>query len=43
MVSQGIVYVNWDNNWFKLFLGVMLLIAVLANTYLRRYAERSRR
>jgi len=43
MVSQGIVYVHWDNNWFKLFLGVMLLIAVLANTYLRRYAERSRR
>jgi simple sugar transport system permease protein len=43
MVSQGIVYVGWDADWFKLFLGVMLLIAVLANTYLRRYAERSRR
>jgi simple sugar transport system permease protein len=43
MVSQGIVYLGWDADWFKLFLGLMLLLAVLANTYLRRYAEQSRR
>ena len=25
MVSQGIVYANWNPDWFKAFLGVMLL------------------
>ena len=27
MVSQGIVYAGWDPDWFKAFLGVMLLLA----------------
>src|SRR6266508_2540717 len=29
MASQGIVYANWDQDWFKLFLGIMLLSAVV--------------
>ena len=28
MTSLGIVYAGWDPNWFKSFLGVMLLLAV---------------
>ena len=28
MTSQCIVYAGWDPNWFKAFLGVMLLLAV---------------
>ncbi|KUL27386.1 ABC transporter permease [Actinoplanes awajinensis] len=36
MTSLGIVYAGWDPNWFKAFLGVMLLLAVLVNTYVRR-------
>ncbi len=28
MTNQGIVYAGWDPNWFKSFLGVMLLLAV---------------
>ncbi|MFT7835026.1 ABC transporter permease [Saccharothrix sp. BKS2] len=43
MARQGIVYANWDSDWFQLFLGVMLLAAVLVNNALRRRAERVRR
>ncbi|REF34867.1 ABC transporter permease [Thermasporomyces composti] len=43
MTYQGIVFAQWDNNWLKAFLGVMLLGAVLVNTYVRRRAEVSRR
>ncbi|GAA0227178.1 ABC transporter permease [Saccharothrix mutabilis subsp. mutabilis] len=43
MARQGIVYANWNSDWFQLFLGVMLLAAVLVNNALRRRAERVRR
>ncbi len=43
MTSQGIVYVGWDSDWFKFFLGAMLLLAVIANHLVRKYAEKSRR
>lgn len=36
MTSAGIVYANWDSDWFRFFLGVMLLVAVLANQFVRR-------
>jgi simple sugar transport system permease protein len=42
MVSRGIVFVGWDADWYKFFLGVLLLLAVLANNVVRRYAEESR-
>ncbi|TML31048.1 MAG: ABC transporter permease [Actinobacteria bacterium] len=43
MTSQGIVYAGWDADWFKFFLGAMLLLAVLATQVVRRYAEQTRR
>ena len=43
MARQGIVYARWDSDWFQLFLGVMLLSAVLVNNAFRRRAERVRR
>ncbi|GAA1990700.1 ABC transporter permease [Amycolatopsis minnesotensis] len=43
MARQGIVFARWDNDWFMLFLGVMLLAAVLVNNAFRRRAERVRR
>lgn len=43
MTQQGIVYAGWNSDWFKLFVGAMLLLAVLANQFVRRYAEQSRR
>lgn len=39
MTYQGIVFAQWDNDWLKAFLGVMLLGAVLVNNWLRRRAE----
>ncbi len=43
MARQGIVFARWDSDWFMLFLGVMLLAAVLVNNAFRRRAERVRR
>lgn len=39
MTTQGIVYAGWDPNWFKAFLGVMLLLAVAVNLYVRNLAN----
>jgi simple sugar transport system permease protein len=38
MVRQGIVLTGVDADWFQVFLGAMLLAAVLFNDYLRRRA-----
>lgn len=42
MTNQGIVFAGWDPNWFKAFLGVMLLLAVAVNLYIRRVATTRR-
>jgi len=43
MAQQGIVFADWNSDWFQLFLGIMLLGAVLVNNTFRRRAERVRR
>ncbi|MEU9889863.1 ABC transporter permease [Sphaerisporangium sp. NPDC051011] len=43
MADKGIVFAGWDADWFKFFLGAMLLLATLANSLVRRYAEEARR
>ncbi|WP_433429355.1 ABC transporter permease [Nonomuraea sp. CA-141351] len=42
MADKGIVFLGWDADWFKFFLGAMLLLATLANRLVRRYAEEVR-
>ena len=42
MTTQGIVFAGYDPNWFFTFLGAMLLLAVLVNLYVKRYAETRR-
>lgn len=42
MTQIGIVYAGWDADWFKTFLGVMLLLAVLANEMVKRSATAGR-
>ena len=39
MTQLGINYAGWNPDWFKAFLGVMLLAATLLNTYVKRKAE----
>jgi simple sugar transport system permease protein len=36
MVQQGIVITGIDADWFQVFLGIMLIAAVLANNHVRR-------
>ena len=36
MTKQCLVYAGWDPNWFKAFLGVMLLLAVIVNLYVKK-------
>ncbi|MGY2077243.1 ABC transporter permease [Blastococcus sp. SYSU DS0828] len=43
MTLLGIPYLRWDADWFYFFLGAMLLLAVLANRLVRRYADAARR
>lgn len=43
MVQQGIVFSGVDSDWYKVFLGVMLLLAVLVNSYMRKRMAEARR
>lgn len=38
IVSLGVFYLGWDSNLTQLFIGVLLLLAVFANSWLRRRA-----
>ncbi|MEV4442888.1 ABC transporter permease [Streptomyces sp. NPDC049577] len=42
MTSKGIVYAQWNPDWFKYFLGAMLLLATLLNAWVRKRAEASK-
>ncbi|MCW2887131.1 MAG: simple sugar transport system permease protein [Streptosporangiaceae bacterium] len=42
MANKGIVYAEWNPDWFKFFLGAMLLIATVVNLWVRRRAELSK-
>jgi len=43
VVQIGIGYTSIDNNWYRVFLGGMLLVAVLFNNYVRRRVALGRR
>ncbi|WP_082422226.1 ABC transporter permease [Corynebacterium oculi] len=40
VINQGIVYAGWNPDWFKFFLGAMLLLAVISNTAVTKGATR---
>jgi len=39
MTQLGISYAGWDPDWFKTFLGIMLILATLVNLYVKRKAD----
>ncbi|CAM5775326.1 ABC transporter permease [Labrys miyagiensis] len=41
VINIGIFYTGWSTDWVQLFLGVLLMFAVLANHYFRRLAMSS--
>jgi len=43
IVEEGIVFAGVDANWYKAFIGVILLLAVLLNSYVRKLAMEARR
>jgi ribose/xylose/arabinose/galactoside ABC-type transport system permease subunit len=42
MSRQGISFAGWNSDWRQVFLGAILLLAVVANGYVRRIAESAR-
>jgi len=42
VVQIGISYTSFDSNWYRIFLGTMLLLAVLFNHYIRSRATTSK-
>ena len=42
MVQQGIVITGVDADWFQVFLGAMLVAAVMFNDFVRRRASEAR-
>jgi len=42
MVQQGIFFTGVNTDWFLVFVGVMLLVAVLFNNYIRKRASEAR-
>jgi len=40
MTVNGIVYAAWNPDWFRLFLGVMLLLATIVNLVVKTQAEK---
>ncbi len=40
VVSQGVVYAGWNPDWFKFFLGAMLLLATLVNALVRHQVNK---
>ena len=38
MTNLGITYANWNPDWLKTFLGVMLVAATLVNTFVQKKA-----
>lgn len=42
MTTEGVIYADWDPDWFQFFVGAMLLIATVANTWIRARASTGR-
>jgi simple sugar transport system permease protein len=40
MANKGIVYAEWNPDWFKFFLGLMLLLATIVNLVVKKRADR---
>jgi simple sugar transport system permease protein len=43
MAFEGVIYAGWDSSWDFTFLGVVLFLAVVVNTFIYRRAQRARR
>jgi simple sugar transport system permease protein len=42
MTTEGVIYADWDPDWFQFFVGAMLLLATVVNTWIRARAARGK-
>jgi simple sugar transport system permease protein len=35
MTTEGVIYADWDPDWFQFFVGAMLVLATVVNTWIR--------
>lgn len=42
IVQQGIIFTGIDSDWFQVFLGAMLIVAVLVNNFIRKRASEAK-
>ncbi len=42
MTTEGVIYADWDPDWFMYFVGAMLLLATVVNTWIRASASRGK-
>jgi len=38
MTTEGVIYADWDPDWFQFFVGAMLVLATVVNTWIRARA-----
>jgi len=39
MTTEGVIYADWDPDWFQFFVGAMLLLATVVNSWIRARAS----
>jgi len=39
MTTEGVIYADWDPDWFQFFVGAMLVLATVVNTWIRARAS----
>ena len=42
MTTEGVIYADWDPDWFQFFVGAMLLLATVVNTWIRMRATKGK-
>jgi simple sugar transport system permease protein len=42
MTTEGVIYADWDADWFQFFVGAMLLLATVVNTWIRARASKGK-
>lgn len=42
MTTEGVIYADWDADWFMFFVGAMLLLATVVNTWIRSRVSRGK-
>jgi simple sugar transport system permease protein len=42
MTTEGVIYADWDPDWFQFFVGAMLLLATVVNTWIRLRATKGK-